>query len=196
MNESNPSICSGGRGEPDGQENPQLSSHSLERTSSPPRDANEDLYTWMAKQQEFTEAKKEKVAPPPLAQDRVLVCNCKEQKFSMSIPCVSLPSLDFYHSKSNFQLQFLHALPLSLCTVLQHKFNCNSSFHSLANFHFYFQVFIYFYLFYYFFRILISLIVRCSSNPSQCRSFIRFICVNKLKISKVFVNTSFPCSLS
>ncbi|KAF6208736.1 hypothetical protein GE061_014475, partial [Apolygus lucorum] len=61
MNESNPSIYSGGRGEPDGQENPQVSLHSLERTASPPREASEDLYTWMAKQQEFTEAKKEKV---------------------------------------------------------------------------------------------------------------------------------------
>ncbi|BES96456.1 Fragile site-associated protein C-terminus [Nesidiocoris tenuis] len=76
MNGSNLSICSGGaRGEPDGQENPQVSLHSLERNTSPQREASEDLYTWMAKQQEFTESKKEKVVAPSnqIAKDRVLV---------------------------------------------------------------------------------------------------------------------------
>ncbi|CAB0018125.1 unnamed protein product [Nesidiocoris tenuis] len=38
-----------------------VSLHSLERNTSPQREASEDLYTWMAKQQEFTESKKEKV---------------------------------------------------------------------------------------------------------------------------------------
>lgn len=71
------SLCSkGGRGEPDGQE----SMASLDRTVSPPREAAaEDLYTWMAKQQEFTESKREKVKQPqsPITKAKPPVCNCK-----------------------------------------------------------------------------------------------------------------------
>lgn len=53
-NGSNPSVCSGA-GQEESPPHPSLPS------LSPPRDTNEDLYTWMAKQQEFTESKREKV---------------------------------------------------------------------------------------------------------------------------------------
>ncbi|KAK9502019.1 hypothetical protein O3M35_012630 [Rhynocoris fuscipes] len=61
-NGSNPSVCSGGVGVGHEESPPHPSLPSL----SPPRDTNEDLYTWMAKQQEFTESKREKVVPSQL----------------------------------------------------------------------------------------------------------------------------------
>ncbi|XP_014242068.1 uncharacterized protein KIAA1109 isoform X2 [Cimex lectularius] len=101
-NGSNPSLCSGGRGEPDGQE---TSIPSLDRTLSPPRDTdNDDLYTWMAKQQEFTEAKKEKekVLPPPITHPTVV------QTKPTSAPDAPLMNPDYLLLTSGYSLYPMH----------------------------------------------------------------------------------------
>ncbi|CAH1406051.1 unnamed protein product [Nezara viridula] len=99
------SLCSkGGRGEPDGQE----SMASLDRTVSPPREAAaEDLYTWMAKQQEFTESKREKVKQPqsPITKAKPPVETKSNEK---DVPEAPIINPDYLLLASGYSLYPMH----------------------------------------------------------------------------------------